>query len=991
MTTPATISTYTIIEPIGSGGMGAVFKAHDPVLNRHVAIKVLPPAALRDPQFTERFHQEAQIVAQLEHANIIPVYGYGVDGSTPWMAMRLVSGASLARRMADRSINREQFLAILRAVASGLDYAHAKGVVHRDVKPQNILLEDTGHVYLADFGIAKVLETTRGLTSTGTALGTPEYMSPEQAQGRPVDGRSDIYALAVLAYEFLVGRVPFTADSPLAVLMKHVAEEPQIPPEAPLNTATREVLLKGLAKNPGKRWESAGALVLALDQSLPVGVPPTQTALVVPLSKRVAIRPFKWISSHLGRRPISRRWRAIGALATLTVGVGSAWRFAPLSVRCRLGQASACTDLGQWYSYRGPKAALDPSTAVRYFRLACDRGDATGCYDLGRVYETGEGLDSAEPTKARQLLQKACDMGSGTACFMRALHFQTWGHQLGTDYSGEHDDAEALRLHRRACDLGIPIACQSLAEMYTKGWGVTKDDNVARQYLQRALSATLTECEKGEPEGDYNCVSLADAYARGLGTERDHKAALKWYRKGCSSGGSARGCLGLGILTRDRDETVRAFALGCGSVATSETGGACYNLAAIYAGGTFGQAKDVNRAAALYKKACDAKSVDACNDLGVLYSEGARVPKDRPGALVLFEKACDLGNPRCEGIECEEGDGLGCVNAARDLHSGGDGITPNEEKSKNYLKRAIVAFDRACAQLDATAPFNPGDADNARACWRLAQLTSDGDGLPKDVTKAATLLGRACAGGVSGGCFDLGFAYLNGHGVAKDNPSAARFLQNACDLDATHCGEFASMLASGSAFQKDMVRAVSLYERGCEGGGGDACNGLGVHLYRGEGVTQDIPRALTLYQKACTAGAAVACFNLGEHYELAASPRDPKRATSFYRQGCEGGYRFACLNLGFMYKSGVVTPPDSATVEGLLDKVCGGLSPAECGGRGEYYEREEFWKDFERAALLYRWGCEGKDPASCTALTRLRRAGISATPSRQRASDAKPN
>ena len=266
----STAGPFRIVGQLGQGGMASVYKAHEAGLDRYVALKVLPREFLHDPGFVKRFEREAKAIARLEHPNIVPIFAYDIDRTEniPWMAMRLVGGGSLKELLVRGRPTFARSVAILREVAAALDYAHAKGFVHRDVKPPNVLLDEGGRVYLADFGIAKMLEAQGGLTATGMITGTPQYMAPEQATGLRIDHRADIYALGIMAYEMFTGHVPFAADTPVAILMKHVQEPLPLPPHGTVPDALMRAVLRGTAKKPEERWATAGEFVAALEAAL---------------------------------------------------------------------------------------------------------------------------------------------------------------------------------------------------------------------------------------------------------------------------------------------------------------------------------------------------------------------------------------------------------------------------------------------------------------------------------------------------------------------------------------------------------------------------------------------------------------------------------------------------------------------------------------------------------------------------------------------------
>jgi hypothetical protein len=259
---------YTVTERIGDGGMAIVYKAYQESLNRYVALKVLRDELARDQQFVARFRQEALGAANLDHPNIVHVYDAGAANGKYYIAMSYVDGGDLKGLIHQGAIEPDRAVAITIQLAEALDHAHKQGLIHRDVKPSNVLMTRDGRPLLTDFGIAKALYESRQLTRTGTSIGTPEYMAPEQAQGLPPDGRTDIYALGVVLYEMLAAKVPFCTDTPVATMYMHVHEPPpslrQVQGAVP--QWLEDVVCKALAKNPDDRYATAGLFAAALRQ-----------------------------------------------------------------------------------------------------------------------------------------------------------------------------------------------------------------------------------------------------------------------------------------------------------------------------------------------------------------------------------------------------------------------------------------------------------------------------------------------------------------------------------------------------------------------------------------------------------------------------------------------------------------------------------------------------------------------------------------------------
>jgi len=299
--------SYRIVAPLGEGGMASVYKAYQPGIDRYVALKILPRHFANDPQFIKRFEQEAKVSAKLQHPHIVPIHDYGQAEGYTYIVMSFIESGDLTDILMSQQPSLSEIVRIVSQVGDALDYAHSMGIVHRDIKPSNILVDKRGNCLLTDFGIAKMVEgvASEKLTTTGHVVGTPTYMSPEQGYGKEMDGRSDIYALGVILYEMITGRVPFRAETPMAVVIKHM-NDPLPPPHEfnpDLPEAIERVALKALAKNPKDRYATAGDMVKALETAMAT-IPPAQAAEIVPANfEATSVSKLRKISPAADRRP----------------------------------------------------------------------------------------------------------------------------------------------------------------------------------------------------------------------------------------------------------------------------------------------------------------------------------------------------------------------------------------------------------------------------------------------------------------------------------------------------------------------------------------------------------------------------------------------------------------------------------------------------------------------------------------------------------------
>ncbi|MBE0691276.1 MAG: serine/threonine protein kinase, partial [Anaerolineae bacterium] len=313
------IDDYVVEERIGRGGMATVYRAFQRSMRRPVALKVimLEPNREEREEFKRRFAREVEMAAKLEHLHILPVFGYGfVEDELAYLSMRLLRGGTLAQKMGNRPMHALEAARIFVQIANGLEYAHQQGIIHRDLKPGNIIFDEQGNAYLADFGLAKLIAGTDDLTQSGSVVGTPLYMSPEQLRGDPVDRRSDVYGAGVLLYHMLAGRPPFqAADGNLVAIIYQHLEKPPPPiseyqPNLPAHVT--DVVMTALAKKPEDRFPTVAAMSLALQIAVErsadvLGMITSSDIPAVPLPETETLSPQPMrLSSETPTAPVPR-------------------------------------------------------------------------------------------------------------------------------------------------------------------------------------------------------------------------------------------------------------------------------------------------------------------------------------------------------------------------------------------------------------------------------------------------------------------------------------------------------------------------------------------------------------------------------------------------------------------------------------------------------------------------------------------------------------
>jgi serine/threonine protein kinase len=531
------IGRYLIRGELGRGAMGIVYDAIDPMIGRRVAVKVIGLKAGMDSAeaefLKERLFREARSAGRLFHPGIVVILDVGIHEDSAFITMEHVDGPSLQRVLATGSLDAKTALGILQQTAAALDYAHQHGVVHRDIKPANIMLQNGSIVKVADFGIAKLI--SQNATLTGVLMGTPSYMSPEQIETRAVDGRSDQFSLAVLAYELFTGVRPFGADS-MATVAHLIVYGPRpsahaVKPSLPV--ALDEVLARGLHRFPDERYRNCTGFAAALEQALfaqptaPVQHPPVAKrrvplpylggiAAVLVLALSVAAvhfrttlvrsaKPRPAVSSAslpVARQPAAIKPSPVGPASSSPVQAQHAAAPAPAGARDKSPQpvvqpvavpAAKVPDsfrAQEFYNAAMAKRREGKSEdAAALLRQSADLGDTNAMQELGECYRTGDGVPKQGLEAERWFLRASVAGNSAAMVSLGALYW------LGDD-DVPQDDGEAAKWFQRAADLNNPAGLYDLARFYEQGRSVPKSIDRAKQLYQQSAALGNAEAQR---------------------------------------------------------------------------------------------------------------------------------------------------------------------------------------------------------------------------------------------------------------------------------------------------------------------------------------------------------------------------------------------------------------------------------------------------------------------------------------------------------------
>jgi TPR repeat protein len=731
---------YELREELGRGSMGVVHRAVDRRSGREVAVKLVKDPD-EHPERLERFRREALVMAALVHPGILHVLDAGLR-PRPYMVTELVSGARTFAEV-HSELTRRARVELLRDAARALGFAHARGVVHRDVKPSNLLIDATGQLKVADFGLAGIAGF-QPLTRTGSLVGTPLYMSPEQIQGRnrEVGPASDVWGIGVALYGTLTNRLPFEGPE-FSSLSRSICAARPTPPRAidpTVAPALERVCLRALRASPARRYADGEALARAIDDALarPDSSPERAWAPLVAgglAALGVAVWALWPPSAAPPRAPSSATTppapsdvvQAVEPPAVVaTASTASVDTLAALRAGADRGEAEAMARLG------AALTATDPLQSALWLERAAHAGHAGAMYDLALQVERGQGVDVAS-REAFAWYRRAADLGEPRALSRLGDALRRGLAPVGI----ARDEAGAVALYRRAAEAGHPPAMNNLGSCYAVGQGVRRDPTEARAWFQRGADAGHAFAMK----------NLGQLLLHGEGGAKDVAGGLAWTRRSAEAGcAEAMVALGLALLEGavvERDD--RAAAAWAKLAAEAEDPAGMYLYGVCLARGR-GVAADPVGAAGWYRRAAERGHAAAMTNYAAALDAGHVPGSERDAAHAWLERAASAGDPG------------GMVNLGVHL------ILAHEDHA-------------------AAAPWylRAAEAGQLEGMTNLAGMLRHGLGVPQDLAAAVRWYVRAAEAGSADGMYWLALMLEGGEGVVRDGAAARTLLRRAAD------------------------------------------------------------------------------------------------------------------------------------------------------------------------------------------------------------------
>jgi TPR repeat protein len=1022
---------YRVNAELGRGGMGTVFLATDEKVDRLVVVKVPDVSLLEQPGFRERFARETRSLIQLSHPHIVKVLDVGEAGDVPYLVLEHLGGGSLKERIEESPGGRlipAQVLDWLPNAARTLDVIHKLGVIHRDVKPANILFDEHGNVFLADFGIAKALgEQDTGLTQTGSTPGTPDYMAPESVLDVGLDGRADQYALATIVYKALSGRLPISATSPLAALFKKQKEDP-IPLSQLVDGVDEKlggVVMKALSRERDDRFpdcaafaksyfkalgESSTPLTLVdrstvapsrppatlpgtIDVGTPGGVASPPSVAGAPEDEPEMAIPLEPIAESRRRLPVGLILGVTAAVATVVV----------VGLVLLLGNRGGPSGGNGETVPEGPAplVRLTPAVTTIYTRqpVVTVRGRVENApkgrirmgrreVDLRSDGSFAETLGLAEAESTFEICGVTAGGRRGETISLRvvldteapelAIEFPPDGHltrEAKVEVRGRVDDPNADAVWFGGVEHELSTFGAFRLEAPLSREGENPIEITARDHAGNEVSRKATVVRDTRPPEITAEVGFEGGRSR-LDVTVDEDVAEVLV------GGSAAQSVGPRTFRAPLDEsaegrTIEVVARDRAGNTASETvkvesgAEALLQTALRYANGD-GVKQDDAQAAEWFLRAAQRGNAEAQYRLGMMLVEGRGVRRDYRSGADWLRQAADQRHP------------VGMYQYGECFWRG-RGVPEDEAKAVAWYRLsaeaglAIAQHDlgwcyqngRGIPQDDRLAAVwyrKAADQGLAAAQYGYGFLCAAGRGVPGNLQEAAAWYRRAAAQGQADAMHALGLAYLKGRGVPENEAEATRWFRSAAEREHP-----AGLYEYGECFwlgrggvSRDEARAVSLYRKAAEKGHAVAQRDLGWCYENGRGVTRDLAQAAAWYRKAADQGNVSAQNNLAVAYLNGSGvPKDHVEALKWFRRAADQDFATAQTWIGLCYENGYGVGKDMAQAAAWYRKGANGGDAAGQYFLGICYSRGQGVPQSDREAVLwFRKGAAQKHAGS---------------------------
>jgi TPR repeat protein/predicted Ser/Thr protein kinase len=929
---PASIGRYQVIRTLGEGGMGAVYLALDPAIDRQVALKLMR-AGFNTGSLRERFAREARAVGRLHHPNIVTIFEFGEHQGEPFIAMEYVEGDTLSSLIGRSDVSLSQLVGLMDGLCAGLHYAHRAGIIHRDIKPVNVMVDTEGIVKILDFGIARAaaLSLTQAGTQPGTVLGTLNYMSPEQLSGKAIDQRTDIFAVGAVFYELLAGRQAFPGDIDSGILQLILLTGPtplaQLRPD--LDPGLVAIVNRCLERDVERRYPDLGVM-------------------------RKDLAAFQ----HTDTAP-----RSAGATVILTPGMSpSAIRPADLPTPSPATRAAA---------EQARRAELD--ARVTEARAALDREEYT------RATEACHQVLSVEPSHAGALalqaqlntvLQARAWLADGQTEFNRgALTAATALVDRALGIRPAMPEGLRLRAAIEEARARTQVSSSAPTMLITPATAGTRGTHAVDAGATIVLPR---DNPVPAPATGSTAAASAAAPAPAAAPAAAPRRSSRWI--GMAAAGVA--VLGLGAFLATRLLVPKAPAAGPeappaaagGAAAVPPSSSAAEPAAASQtvppasaapssppSPGTSGGRADVTGSSpATPVQAPPAKPVNAPRTASL-----AAKPADAPPPAPTPQPAESRPAP-----PTGESGNSAPPDSSRGLRSAppAGGRLGRQDATGTTVVMPLANAQRGC------------NLGNAHACTQAGLAYRNGRGTERDDATAVKFYERGCNGGDAFACADLGQMYSGGLGVTRDDARAVSLYQKGCDGNApAGCYFLGVMSRDGRAVPHDEARALSLFTKGCDANNLPACYDGAMLLQTARDVPHDDTRSAQWLTKACDGGYLLGCRGLGILYALGRGvARNPGQALTLYQRSCDGNNLMACNDAAMLLQTARDLPRDDPRSVTLLTKACNGGLPLGCRNLGVLYEQGRGVTQNDAQALaLYQRACDARFGLACTNLGQM--------------------